>query len=111
MTTARVILHSEDLATLLSGRQRREAQALVDQPRAHGAHRRLGAVRDAQLDEDVLYVALDRGRAEEQVVSNLLVGQPFGHHAQHLEFARGERLLTSQDAYRALAAPTCAPLH
>src|SRR5574341_1315454 len=45
--------------------------------------RRLGAGADPQLAEHVIQVKLDRARADDQYLGDLLVGHPGGHPCQH----------------------------
>ena len=57
----------------------------VDEAKLDGLDSRLGAVGDAELGDDALEVALDRGEAQVQSLGDLAVCLARGHRSQHVE--------------------------
>src|SRR5260370_17626382 len=57
------------------------------QAKSAGPCERLRPAIHSQLGEDVAHVALDRNESQHQPLGNLLVGSPFLHQVQHLQFA------------------------
>src|SRR5919198_1805756 len=80
----------------------RHARVLVGiggEPVVERVQHGLGARADPELVEDVAQVALDRARADPQLLGDLLVRQPGREQAQHRQLARAEgRLLRARRA-------------
>ena len=65
----------------------------ADQTLPQGAADRLGAVRDAEFPENRRDVKLDRLVADSESLGDGFIRQPFGQQFQHVDLARGERLV------------------
>src|SRR5215471_16485728 len=87
------LLPQEEPATPLgrssTARQRGRSGAQVCENRENAAMV-VGRAGDPQLAEDAVDVALDRLRAEHQLLADAVVRAPFGHQAEHLALACGE---------------------
>ncbi len=69
----------------------RPCRTCYTEPFAHRPDGGLGAIRDADLAEDVLHVLLDRLVADVQSQGDFLVGQAIGQLPQNFALALGER--------------------
>jgi hypothetical protein len=73
------------------GRPRLLRSLGVDEAELYGLDGRLGAVGDAELRDDALQVAFDRGEAQVQLVGDLAVGLAGGQRPQDPALPRRER--------------------
>src|SRR5919108_1716339 len=74
-------------SALSPGRSERPSETRLDDSAADRVHRRLDAVLDLELHEDVRDVVLDRLRADEELPGDLGVVLAVGDQLQHLDLA------------------------
>src|SRR5437868_3826610 len=73
-------------------RPRTGSRVGVDQPLADGVERRLRAVGEPELAEDVADVGLDRLLGHAELEGDRLVGPAAGDEREHLALASGQRV-------------------